>query len=148
MARTDVCRAAIIVALLTATACSRPADGSVAAFSPVAPATLSSSAGGGTTTEALSGPAIGSVVPEGQALADASQFVSGGATTLTVQVKNVNLPDGTRLTVALDFLPVGTITLSRGEGTLVTSLGHFSVSNDQVRVAGSNGVILAGSFFR
>ena len=54
-------------------------------------------------------------------------IASGGSTTLTVQLKNVNLPDGTVVQVTFDFKPVGAITLSHGEGTLATSLGHFGV---------------------
>ncbi len=105
-------------------------------------------AGGTTLQETLSGPAINGVVPEGQALADESQFASGGSTILTVQVKKVNLPDGTVLGVTLDFTPIGTITLHRGEGTLTANLGHFAVSNDEVRVNNGATNILIGSFFR
>lgn len=104
--------------------------------------------GVGTVKETLTGPAINGVVPEGRALADMSQFESGGSTILTVQIKNVNLPDGTALGVTLDFTPVGSITLSRGEGTLRVSLGHFGVSNDQVRVNNSGTTMLVGAFFQ
>src|SRR2546423_1589211 len=117
-------------------------------FSDINDATLGASTGNN-VKEALTGPAIGGVVPEGQALADQSKFLSGGSTTLTVQIKNVNLPDGTALTITLDFSPVGTITLSGQQGTLVTSLGHFAVSRDQVRVNTSNGAtILSGGYFQ
>ena len=113
-----------------------PTDSSLAASS------------GGTLKEMLSGAAIGGIVPEGQALADESQFAAGGSTILTVQVKNVNLPDGTVLPVTLDFSPVGSITLSKREGTLRTSLGHFGVSRDQVRVLNNGATILSGAFFQ
>ncbi len=103
---------------------------------------------GTTVKEILSGPAINGVVPEGEARADESRFLCGGNTILTVQVKKVNLPDGTVLGVSLDFFPLGTITLSRGEGTLVTNLGHFAVSNDEVRVTNNGTTILIGPFFR
>jgi hypothetical protein len=54
---------------------------------------------------------------------------------LTVQVKDVNLPDGTQLWVTLDFGPVGTITLRGGAGAMATyNMGRFGVSNDDVRV--------------
>ena len=57
---------------------------------------------GGTTTEArLSGPAIGGVVPEGRARADARVTNGSFDTTLVVEVKNVNLPDGTLLGVSI-----------------------------------------------
>jgi hypothetical protein len=108
----------------------------------------SSGGGGGTVKETLTGPAIGGVVPQGQALADMSRFSSGGSTTLTVQIKNVNLANGVVLQVTLDFTPVGTITLSGGAGTLVTSLGHFGVSRDQVRVNNAGTTILSGGFFQ
>jgi hypothetical protein len=45
-----------------------------------------------------------------------------------VQVKKVNLPDGTAVDVSFDFRPIGRITLSRTEGTLTADLGHFAVS--------------------
>ena len=113
---------------------------------------VQASGSGGTVKETLTGPAINGVVPEGQALADMSQFPIGGNTILTVQVKKVNLQDGTVLSVTLDFTPVGTITLSRNEGTLVTSLGHFGVSNDKVRVYSGTDTtgtpILSGGFFQ
>jgi len=104
--------------------------------------------GGDTLKQTLSGPTIDGVVPEGEALADHSQFVNGGDTLLTVRVKNVNLADGTSLDVTLSFTPVGTLTLSRGEGSLTTSLGHFGVSRDAVRVNQGGITILSGGFFR
>lgn len=113
----------------------------------MAPTSLASSTGG-TVKETLTGPAIGGAVPEGQALADQSQYLAGGSTTLTVQIKNVSLPDGTVLTVSLDFTNVGSITVSKGEGTMRTSLGHFAVSRDQVRVMNNATTILSGGFFQ
>ena len=72
-----------------------------------------------------------------------------------MQVKNVNLPDGTVLWVTLDFGPVGTITLRGGSGTMPTyNMGRFGVSNDDVRVysalpdISSSQQILIGGFFR
>lgn len=108
----------------------------------------SSSSSGGTVKEVLTGPAIGGVVPEGLATADQSQFSSGGSTILTVQVKKVNLPDGTVLGVTLDFTPIGSLTLAGGQGSMTANLGHFGVSRDQVRVKNGNTVILQGGFFR
>jgi hypothetical protein len=56
----------------------------------------------------------------------------------SAQVKKVNLPDGTRLWVTLDFKPVGTITLSQGSGSMAPyNMGRFGVSRDQVRVYNS-----------
>jgi hypothetical protein len=108
----------------------------------------SSSGGGGTVKETLVGPAINGVTPSGLATADQSKFSGGGSTILTVQVKNVNLPSGTVLGVTLDFTPVGSITLSGGQGSMTTSLGHFAVSRDQVRVKNGDTTILQGAFFR
>src|SRR5919198_4277432 len=67
----------------------------------VNPAWSSSSSSGGTVKEILSGPAIDGVTPRGLATADLSQFLSGGSTVLTVEVKDVNLADGTVLVVTL-----------------------------------------------
>jgi hypothetical protein len=118
-------------------------------LNPLSPTNSSLAAStGGTLKETLSGAAIGGVVPEGQALADESQFAAGGSTILTVQVKKVNFPDGTVLPVSLDFTPVGSITLSKGEGTMRASLGHFGVSRDQVRVTNNGATILSGGFFQ
>jgi hypothetical protein len=91
---------------------------------------------GGKLKEPLSGPALNGQTPSGTALADESQFSGcGGFSVLSVQVQKVNLPDGTRLWVTLDFKPVGTITLSRGNGTMARyNMGRFGVSRDQIRV--------------
>ena len=77
-----------------------------------------------------------------------SKFCSGGSTSLTVNVRNVNLADGVALQVTIDFKPIGTIALSGGSGRLVTSLGHFAVSFDQVRVKNGDATILQGGSFR
>ena len=143
-------RVVIIGALAATVGCGRPNPTSPSVLADINPAVQNSSTGG-TVKETLSGPSIAGVVPEGEALADESQFLSGGSTTLTVQVKKVNLPDGTVLSVSLDFSPVGTITLSKNEGTLRANLGHFAVSRDQVRVdngASSSTPILSGGFFQ
>jgi hypothetical protein len=86
--------------------------------------------------EALSGPAFNGQVPSGTALANETQFSGcGGFTTLSVSVKKVNLPNGTQLWVTLDNLPVGTITVSHGSGSMATyDLGDFGVSMNQVNV--------------
>ncbi|HEV8634649.1 MAG TPA: hypothetical protein VG370_10495 [Chloroflexota bacterium] len=72
----------------------------------------------------LSGPAIGGVVPQGDAKVDQSKLPSQPAT-LDARVKNVNRPDGTVLTVVLtdcSSAPEMRITLSRGEGQLHATL--------------------------
>jgi hypothetical protein len=108
----------------------------------------SSSSSGGTVKETLSGPAIDGVVPEGIAIADQSNFLSGGSTILSVQVKKINLSDGTVLGVTLDFMPIGSITLAGGQGSMSANLGHFGVSRDQVRVKNGDVTILQGGFFQ
>lgn len=62
---------------------------------------------GSTVKSALSGATINGVTPEGEAVADQSQYLCGGDTILTVQVEDVNLPDGTVLGVSLSFKPLG-----------------------------------------
>ena len=111
---------------------------------------------GGTLKEQLSGSTLNGKTPSGVAVADETRFSGcGGFSLLSVQVKNVNLRDGSVLWVTLDFMPVGTITLRGGSGTMPTyNLGRFGVSNDDVRVysalpdvAGAQ-EILIGGFFR
>jgi hypothetical protein len=110
---------------------------------------------GGKLKEALSGPSFNGQAPSGTALADETRFSGcGGFSTLSVSVKNVNLPDGTQLWVTLDFSPVGVITLSRHAGTMPTyDLGQFGVSRDQIRVYSSlpdtgafQQILIGGSF--
>ena len=110
---------------------------------------------GGTKNETLSGSAFNGQTPRGQATADMTQFSGcGGFSLLTVQVSNVNLPDGTRLWVTLDFGAVGTITLRGGSGTMATyNMGRFGVSRDAVRVnsalpdiSTSTQILIGGAF--
>jgi Abnormal spindle-like microcephaly-assoc'd, ASPM-SPD-2-Hydin len=110
---------------------------------------------GGTLKEALSGPAFNGRTPSGQATADETRFSGcGGFSLLSVQVKNVALPDGAVLWVTLDFMPVGTIALRGGSGTMATyNLGRFGVSNDDVRVysalpdvVSSQQILIGGAF--
>lgn len=110
---------------------------------------------GGGLSESLSGPAFNGLTPSGQATADESQFSGcGGFSLLSVQVNDVNLPDGTQLWVTLDFGPVGTITLRGGSGTMATyNMGRFGVSRDQIRVnsalpdvSGAQEILIGGSF--
>jgi hypothetical protein len=77
--------------------------------------------------------------PSGTATAnEANDSGCGGYSLLTVQVKNVNLANGTVLWVTLDGLSVGEITLNRGSGTMPTyNMGNFSVNKDLVRVCDS-----------
>jgi hypothetical protein len=110
---------------------------------------------GGTLKEPLSGPAFNGKTPSGQATADETKFSGcGGFSLLSVQVKDVNLPDGSVLWVTLDFKPVGTIALRGGAGTMPTyNMGRFGVSNDDVRVysalpdiSTSQQILIGGAF--
>jgi hypothetical protein len=110
---------------------------------------------GGVLKEPLSGPSFNGKVPSGEASADETKFSGcGGFSLLSVQVKDVNLPDGSVLWVTLDFKPVGTITLRGGSGTMPTyNMGHFGVSNDDVRVysalpdiSSSQQILIGGAF--
>jgi Putative Ig domain/Abnormal spindle-like microcephaly-assoc'd, ASPM-SPD-2-Hydin len=110
---------------------------------------------GGVLKEPLSGPAFNGLTPSGQASADETQFSGcGGFSLLSVQVNDVNLPDGTQLWVTLDFGPVGTITLRGRSGTMATyNMGRFAVSRDQIRVnsalpdvSGALEILIGGAF--
>jgi hypothetical protein len=110
---------------------------------------------GGVLKEPLSGPSFNGKTPSGQASADETRFSGcGGFSLLSVQVKDVNLPDGSVLWVTLDFSPVGTITLRGGSGTMATyNMGRFGVSNDDVRVysalpdiSTSQQILIGGAF--
>jgi hypothetical protein len=95
---------------------------------------------GGKFKKALSGPAFNGQVPNGTALVNETQFSGcGGFSTLSISVKKVNLADGTQLWATLDGLPVGTITLSHGSGSMATyNLGDFAPGGmDQVQVFSS-----------
>ena len=116
------------------------------AAGPAAPA--SAGGCGPTVKTTLSGPAFNGVVPQGQAQADESQYLCGGDTIMTVQVKNVNLPDGTVVNVILDFAPKGTLTLNKQQGTMRVNLGHFALGHDEVRVSYGGTVILDGWNFQ
>jgi hypothetical protein len=110
---------------------------------------------GRTLKEPLSGSAINGRTPSGTATADESKFSGcGGFSVMAAQVKNVNLPNGTVLWVTLDFMPVGTITLHGGSGTMAQyNLGDSGVSRDAVRIysalpdVASSQQILIGGFF-
>jgi hypothetical protein len=143
---------AAIVALLAAGGCAGrgSSDESNSGYvSLTSPTTVTaSSSSGGTLKETLTGPAVSGVVPEGQALADESRFPSGGNTILTVQIRKVNLPDGTILGVSIDFTPLGSIALAQGAGSVTVSLGHFGVSRDSVAVKNGGVTILSGGSFQ
>lgn len=98
-----------------------------------------------TATASLSGTAVNGQTPSGDARATASgSDCTNFTTTLTVSVKDLNLPNGTVLTVTDAFTPVGTLTLSGGDGNLSTNLGHFFPAGDTIRVVDSTTTYLAG----
>jgi hypothetical protein len=73
----------------------------------------------GSTTAALTGPAIAGKTPGGQGIGDQSQLTAcGGFTVIRASVQNVNLPNGTVLWVTLGGEPIGRITLSGGAGSM------------------------------
>jgi hypothetical protein len=73
----------------------------------------------GSTTAALTGPAIAGKTPSGQGIGDQSQLTAcGGFTVITASVRNVSLPNGTVLWVTLGGEPIGRITLSGGAGSM------------------------------
>ena len=103
----------------------------------------------------MSGPSLNGKTPSGEAGADERRFSGcGGFSLLSVQAKDVNLPDGNVLWVTLDFKAVGTITLRGGSGAMATyNLGRFGVSNDDVRVysglpdiSSSRQILIGGAF--
>jgi hypothetical protein len=94
----------------------------------------------GILTDTLSGPAINGRTPSGTSTADETKLSGcGGFGLLSVQVRNVNMPDGAVLWVTFDGKPIGEITLSRGSGTMPAyNVGDFSVGGfEQVRVFNS-----------
>jgi hypothetical protein len=99
----------------------------------------------------LTGPAINGVTPQGDAKVDQSRLPDVPAT-LQVRVKNVNLPDGTVLTVNLgghfagDGTNVGTVVINRGEGQATISLtNYFAVGRtDPIGILNGGTVILSG----
>jgi hypothetical protein len=97
----------------------------------------------------LSGTAIKGVVPRGDAKIDQSG-VFERPLTLEVKVQNVNLPNGTVLSVILTDCgtsPVGTITLSRRQGELRTTVPGCQVGRTSaIHVnSGSTRILTGGS---
>jgi hypothetical protein len=71
------------------------------------------------TVAQLTGPAIGGKSPSGQGIGDQSKVTAcGGYTTITVSVKDVNLPNGSVLWVTLGGRPIGRITIANGSATM------------------------------
>jgi hypothetical protein len=97
----------------------------------------------------LTGPPIEGRSPHGEAKADQSRLPQAPGR-LAVRVRNVNLPDDTTLTVnvggdvAGGGLDVGEITLSGGEGRLLTSLQAAVARGDAIAVLHGRQIVLAG----
>jgi hypothetical protein len=98
-------------------------------------------------TTTLSGPAINGVAPSGNAAVDQSKLPSTPLT-LDVQVGDVNLPDGTVLSVVVTdcgTTPVGTIKLNHGQGQLKTKVPGCQVGRQSaIDVKDSSTTILSG----
>jgi hypothetical protein len=99
----------------------------------------------------LVGPAINGVTPQGDAKVDQSKLPSTPGQ-LQVRIKNVNLPDGTVLTVNLGNLTPGsgtnvaTIVLRGGQGQVDTALPQYFMvgRQDQISILNGGTVILSG----
>ncbi len=61
-----------------------------------------------------------------------------------MRVKNVNLPDGTALTVTLRGVPVGTIAVARREGQLRTTVASQVGRSDLIDVKVGDMIVLHG----
>jgi hypothetical protein len=95
----------------------------------------------------LAGPAIGGIVPSGDAKVDQSRLPTE-ALTLEARVKSVNLRDGTVLSVVLTdcgSAPVATLTLSRGEAQLRTTVPFCEVGRtSSILIKNGAPVVLSG----
>jgi hypothetical protein len=98
-------------------------------------------------TTKLAGSAINGMVPTGDAKVDQSKLPAQPLT-LQVKVKSVNLPDGTVLSVVLTDCgasSVGTITLSKQEGQLQTTVPGCQVGRQSaINVNNGATTILSG----
>lgn len=89
----------------------------------------------------LSGPAISGVSPSGKAVLDQPSLPGK----LHCEVKNVNLPDRTVLTVSLGGYNAGPLTLSRGTGKMDAQI-PFQFRNGVVEILQGSTAILTGRF--
>jgi hypothetical protein len=88
----------------------------------------------------LVGIAFNGVVPSGTAKVDQSKLPAVPGT-LTLEVRNVNLPDGTALDVEVDGTHVGTVNLLRGQGKLSTTI-PYQVGRHALLDVGINGSVI------
>jgi hypothetical protein len=90
----------------------------------------------------LSGPAIEGVVPEAKA-----NFQSTlGETSLAVGASNLNLPDGTVLTVALNGVDVLLMPVIGGKAGRVLSPSPVVHPGELVTISAGGSIILSGTF--
>jgi hypothetical protein len=87
----------------------------------------------------LSGPAIASVVPQGKTVINQPSLPG----TLTTEVQNVNLPEGTVLTVRVNFYVAGTLTITAHQGRMTASI-PFQVRTGPFEILNGNTVIMTG----
>jgi hypothetical protein len=84
--------------------------------------------------------AINGVQPQGQASGFNKDYnCSTRSATLTVQVKSVNLPDGTLLTVLMDYGTVGIVKLSGGSGSISVTYPGATLFKNRIQVYTSSG---------
>jgi len=99
-------------------------------------------------TTPLTGPAIGGVVPAGQAQVNQCHLPRQFGT-LTVDVQSVNLPDGTQLAVnyggisAGQGVNLGSFTLSKQSGKFSARLGTQAGANDNIAVMQGSVIVLS-----
>jgi len=89
----------------------------------------------------LSGPAIGGVTPSGKAVLDQPSLPGK----LRCEVKNVNLPNGTVLSVSLGGYIAGNLTLDQGSGKM-EALIPFQFRNGAVEILLGSTAIMSGRF--
>jgi hypothetical protein len=95
----------------------------------------------------LAGPSIAGVVPSGNAKVDQSRLPNEPLT-LEVRVKNVNLPNGTVLSVVLTDCwngPAGSLTLSGGQAEFRKTVPFCEVGRSSaIHIKSGDQLILAG----
>jgi hypothetical protein len=108
----------------------------------------SESAGTGCSMTAiaqLAGAAVHGQAPRGNAVATTSGSDCAVFTTrLMVSVEALELPNGTVVAVTSALTPLGTITVTRGAGTMTAELGHFFPVGDTVHVEFAGTQFLSG----
>src|SRR4051794_22896223 len=87
----------------------------------------------------LSGPPINGVVPSGKAVIDQPRLPG----TLTCEVQNVNLPDGTALVVSVNGYAAGTLNLFGGKAKMQTTI-PFQVRTGPFQILYNGLTIMTG----